>query len=46
MSHPAVRLAHLTCRFPRKGNDDLVAVNDFDLTIPMGQVYGLLGPNG
>ena len=46
MSHPAVRLDHLTCRFPRKGNDDLVAVNDFDLTIPMGQVYGLLGPNG
>lgn len=46
MSQPAVHLDHLTCRFRRKGNDDLVAVDDFDLTIPMGQVYGLLGPNG
>lgn len=46
MSQPAVHLDHLTCRFRREGNDDLVAVDDFDLTIPMGQVYGLLGPNG
>ena len=46
MSQPAIHLDHLTCRFRRKGNDDLVAVDDFDLTIPMGQVYGLLGPNG
>lgn len=46
MSQSAVHLDHLTCRFRRKGNDDLVAVDDFDLTIPMGQVYGLLGPNG
>ena len=46
MADPAVHLDHLTCRFRRKGRDDLVAVDDFDLTIPMGQVYGLLGPNG
>ena len=46
MTDPAVHLDHLTCRFRRKDNDDLVAVDDFDLTIPMGQVYGLLGPNG
>lgn len=46
MTTPAVDLDHLTCRFPRKGNDDLIAVDGFDLTIPMGQVYGLLGPNG
>lgn len=46
MSHPAVHLDHLTCRFSRKGQDDLVAVDDFDLVIPPGQVFGLLGPNG
>lgn len=46
MSTPAVHLDHLTCRFHRRSDDDLVAVNDFNLTIPMGQVYGLLGPNG
>lgn len=46
MADPAVQLDHLTCRFRRKGRDDLVAVDGFDLTIPMGQVYGLLGPNG
>ncbi len=46
MSLPAVSLEHLTCVFPRKGKEDLVAVDDFSLTIPTGQVYGLLGPNG
>src|SRR5579859_4476314 len=30
----------------RKEYDDLVAVNDLDLIIPEGQIYGLIGPNG
>jgi ABC-2 type transport system ATP-binding protein len=30
----------------RKEFDDLVAVNDLDVMIPEGQVYGLIGPNG
>ncbi len=30
----------------RKEFDDLVAVNDLDVLIPEGQVYGLIGPNG
>src|SRR5690625_1777119 len=31
----------LTKRFDKK-----VALNNFDLTIPNGSIYGLLGPNG
>lgn len=46
MSDAAVEFVHLTCRFRRKSGGDVVAVNDFDLTISPGQVYGLLGPNG
>ncbi|HLY62145.1 MAG TPA: ABC transporter ATP-binding protein [Terriglobia bacterium] len=30
----------------RKEYDDLVAVNDLNVVIPEGQVYGLIGPNG
>src|SRR5574340_371598 len=30
----------------RKEFDDLVAVNNLDVLIPEGQVYGLIGPNG
>ena len=30
----------------RKEFDDLVAVNDLDVVIPEGEVYGLIGPNG
>ncbi|HEV2352548.1 MAG TPA: ABC transporter ATP-binding protein [Terriglobia bacterium] len=30
----------------RKEYDDLVAVNDLNVEIPQGQVYGLIGPNG
>ena len=30
----------------RKEFDDLVAVDDLNLTIPEGEIYGLIGPNG
>lgn len=30
----------------RKEFEDLVAVNDLNLTIPEGEIYGLIGPNG
>ena len=30
----------------RKEFDDLVAVNDLDVVIPEGAIYGLIGPNG
>jgi ABC-2 type transport system ATP-binding protein len=30
----------------RKEYDDLVAVNDIEVTIPQGEIYGLIGPNG
>jgi ABC-2 type transport system ATP-binding protein len=38
---PAVRTIGLTKRY-----GDLVAVNDLDLEIPAGSVFGLIGPNG
>ena len=30
----------------RKEYDDLVAVQDLDVSIPEGEIYGLIGPNG
>jgi ABC-type enterochelin transport system ATPase subunit len=30
----------------RKEFDELVAVDDLTLTIPSGEIYGLIGPNG
>jgi len=30
----------------RKEFGDLIAVNDLDLMIPQGEIYGLIGPNG
>jgi len=30
----------------RKEFDDLVAVNDLEVAIPEGEIYGLIGPNG
>ncbi|MDC7293368.1 MULTISPECIES: ABC transporter ATP-binding protein [unclassified Butyrivibrio] len=42
-------LEHLTKRFPnrnKKIRDEVVAVNDFDFTIPDGKLIGLLGPSG
>ena len=44
-----VVLEHLTKRFPsrdKKNPNDVIAVNDFDFTIPDGQLIGLLGPSG
>ena len=40
---------HLTKRFPnrnKKIKDDVVAVSDFNFTIPDGKLVGLLGPSG
>ncbi len=42
-------LQHLTKRFPnrnKKIKEDVIAVNDFDFTIPDGKLIGLLGPSG
>ena len=36
-----IRLARI-----RKEFDDLVAVDDVDLMVPRGEIYGLIGPNG
>ena len=43
-----VRLEHLTKIFPSrdKKGSEVVAVNDFDFTIPEGKLIGLLGPSG
>lgn len=44
-----VILKHLTKRFPsrdKKNPADVIAVNDFDFTIPDGKLIGLLGPSG
>ena len=30
----------------RKEYDQLIAVDDIDLVIPDGEIYGLIGPNG
>jgi ABC-2 type transport system ATP-binding protein len=38
---PAIEITGLTKRF-----GDLTAVDDLDLSIEQGEVYGLLGPNG
>ena len=42
-------LEHLTKRFPnrnKKIKDEVIAVNDFNFTIPDGKLIGLLGPSG
>jgi ABC-2 type transport system ATP-binding protein len=36
-----IELVHL-----RKEYDNVLAVDDLDLTIPQGEIYGLIGPNG
>ncbi|MGM9663944.1 MAG: ABC transporter ATP-binding protein [Eubacteriales bacterium] len=44
-----VELQNLTKIFPsrnKKSNDKVVAVNDFNFTIPDGKLVGLLGPSG
>ncbi|HEY8589201.1 MAG TPA: ATP-binding cassette domain-containing protein, partial [Naasia sp.] len=38
---PALRITGL-----RKAFDGKVAVDNLDLTVPMGSFYGLVGPNG
>ncbi|PYX39955.1 MAG: hypothetical protein DMG83_27555 [Acidobacteria bacterium] len=38
---PVIELIHL-----RKEYDELVAVQDLNLTIPQGEIFGLIGPNG
>jgi ABC-2 type transport system ATP-binding protein len=39
---PALEIKRLTKRY----DDGLLALSDFDLTIPEGSFFGLLGPNG
>jgi ABC-2 type transport system ATP-binding protein len=47
MSVPAISIQHLTKVFPVPfRRERVVAVDDLSLTVPPGQVYGLLGPNG
>ena len=44
-----VVLQNLTKRFPsrdKKNREDVIAVNNFDFTIPDGMLVGLLGPSG
>ena len=46
-----VTLSHLTKKFPGRGRgskkkEDVIAVNDFDFTLPDGKLVGLLGPAG
>ena len=44
-----VVLRNLTKKFPgrdRKRREDVIAVNDFNFTIPDGKLIGLLGPSG
>lgn len=44
-----VVLQNLTKKFPsrdRKKKEDVIAVNDFNFTIPDGKLIGLLGPSG
>jgi ABC-2 type transport system ATP-binding protein len=41
MSEPALRTAHLTKRYGR-----LLALDDLDLDVSAGEVFGFLGPNG
>ena len=43
-----VVLEHLTKKFPNRNKKeaDVIAVNDFDFTIPDGRLVGLLGPSG
>jgi ABC-2 type transport system ATP-binding protein len=41
MTDNAIRTRGLTKRF-----GEVVAVNDLDLEVPAGQIYGFLGPNG
>ncbi|HEU4657808.1 MAG TPA: ABC transporter ATP-binding protein [Capillimicrobium sp.] len=42
MSPPALHLSGLTKRY----DGGLLALDDFDLTVPAGAFFGLLGPNG
>ena len=42
-------LQNLTKKFPsrdRKKHEDVIAVDNFDFTIPDGKLIGLLGPSG
>jgi ABC-2 type transport system ATP-binding protein len=41
MTNPAITIRSVSKRF-----DGVVAVNDLDLTVPAGSLYGFIGPNG
>jgi len=42
MTEPAIETSGLTKRF----GEDVLAVDDLDMTVETGEVYGFLGPNG
>ena len=41
MTEPAIETNGLTKQF-----DDVIAVDDVDLTVESGEIFGFLGPNG
>jgi ABC-2 type transport system ATP-binding protein len=46
---PAIELDHLTKIYPGRTDDDgrpIAAVDDVNLTVSTGEIFGLLGPNG
>jgi ATP-binding cassette subfamily B protein len=44
VSKEGIRFRRVTFRYP--GSDGRVALRDFDLTIPSGQIVAIVGPNG
>ena len=47
MNEPAIRISRLTKTFPIPfSRRSIVAVQDLNLRVAPGQIYGLLGPNG
>jgi ABC-2 type transport system ATP-binding protein len=45
-SSPAIELQSLSKTYTRQNGKNVTAVNDLNLTVEAGQVFGFLGPNG
>ena len=43
---PAIELQSLSKTYTRQNGKSITAVNDLNLTVEVGQVFGFLGPNG
>lgn len=43
---PAIEISNLRKQYDRRGDEKIVAVNDLNLRIEPGQVFGFLGANG